>query len=58
MRIIDNFFDRFLKKDGETLEEAKKRLKKEQAERNKRIKKYSKSTKEIQKEIKEKYGLK
>ena len=31
-RIEDKFVDKFLKKDGETIEEAKERLKKEQKE--------------------------
>ena len=59
-KLEDIFVDRYLTKDGETVEEAKKRLKEEEKKRRKeqekRIRKYSKSTEEIQKEIKEKYG--
>ena len=59
-KLEDRFVDRYLTKDGETVEEAKKRLKEEEKRRRKeqeeRIRKYSKSTEEIQKEIKEKYG--
>ena len=59
-KIEDKFVAEFLTKDGETVEEAKKRLKDEEKKRRKeqeeKIRKYSKSTEEIQKEIKEKYG--
>ena len=37
-KIEDKFVDAFLTKDGETIEQAKKRLKKEQSEREIKIK--------------------
>ncbi len=55
-KIEDKFVDTFLKKDGETIEEAKMRLQQEQKERESNKPKYSKTTEEIQAEIKEKYG--
>ena len=55
-KVEDKFVDTFLKKDGETIEETKERLQHEQQEREKEQTKYSKSTEEIQTEIKEKYG--
>lgn len=53
-KVEDKFIDTFLKKDGETIEEAKERLQHEQEERESNKPKYSKTTKEIQAEIKEK----
>ena len=53
-KLEDKFVDTFLRRDDETIEEAKSRIKKEQEKLN--DKKYSKTTEEIQKEIKEKYG--
>lgn len=55
-KVEDKFVDTFLKKDGETIEEAKERLQHEQEEKNKEQPKYSRTTEEIQAEIKEKYG--
>ena len=52
-KVEDKFVDTFLKKDGETIEDAKTRLQKEQEERGQE-QKYSKTTEEIQAEIKEK----
>ena len=57
-KVEDKFVDTFLKKDGETIEEAKERLQHEQKMREKEQQRYSKSTEEIQAEIKEKYGKK
>ena len=54
-KIEDRFVDTFLKKEGETIKEAKERLQQEQKMRDENHK-YSKSTAEIQAEIKEKYG--
>ena len=59
-KIEDKFVDKFLKKDGETIEEAKKRLITEQEnceKNNERVEKSFKTTEEIQKEIKDKYGV-
>ena len=53
-KIEDKFVDTFLKKDGETIEEAKARLQKEQKMHDQEQHKYSKTTEEIQSEIKEK----
>ena len=53
-KVEDKFVDTFLKKDGETTEEAKMRLQKEQKMREQEQHKYSKTTEEIQAEIKEK----
>ena len=53
-KIEDKFVDTFLKKEGETIEDAKKRLQNEQKVREQEQKKYSKTTAEIQAEIKEK----
>ena len=53
-KVEDKFVDTFLKKDGETIEQAKERL--QQEERENEQSKYSKTTEEIQAEIKEKYG--
>ena len=62
-KVEDKFVDTFLKKDGETLEDAKIRIAKEQEEAKtvqettlKSMSKYSKTTEEIQAEIQEKYG--
>ena len=55
-KVEDKFVDTFLKKDGEAIEEAKERLQQEQNQRENEKPKYSKSTEEIQAEIKEKYG--
>ena len=55
-KIEDKFVDTFLKHDDETIEEAKVRIKKEQEKIAGNSQKYSKSTEEIQNEIKEKYG--
>ncbi len=51
-KVEDKFVDTFLKKDGETIEEAKARLQKEQKMRQQEQHKYSKTTEEIQDEIK------
>lgn len=53
--IEDKFVDTFLRRDGETIEEAKIRLKKEQADRKKESQKYLQKTTKIQNQIKEKY---
>ncbi len=53
-KIEDKFVDTFLKKDGETIEEAKARLQKEQKMREQEQQKYSKRVEDIQAEIKEK----
>ncbi len=53
-KVEDKFVDTFLKQDGETIEEAKARLQKDQKAREQEQKKYFKTTDEIQKEIKEK----
>lgn len=62
-KVEDKFVDTFLKKDGETIEQAKIRIAKEQEELKEQQKsilenmtKYSKTTEEIQAEINEKYG--
>ena len=55
-KIEDRFVDTFLKKEGETTKEAKERIQQEQKMRDDENHKYSKSTAEIQAEIKEKYG--
>lgn len=55
-KVEDKFVDTFLKKDGETVEEAKERLQKEQQEREKESHNHIKSTVIIQSEIKEKYN--
>ena len=47
-KVEDKFVDTFLKQDGETIEEAKARLKKEQEKRQQEQHKYSKTTEEIQ----------
>ena len=52
-KVEDKFVDTFLKQDGETVEEAKARLKNEQEKRQQEQHKYSKTTEEIQTEIKE-----
>lgn len=51
----DDFIDKYLRKDDESLEEAKKRIEDEQ--KSSKRKKYSKTTLEIQEEIRKKYGL-
>ena len=63
-KIEDKFVDIFLKKDGETTEEAKLRINREQEELRKqqeelasKSKRYSKTTEEIKEEINKKYGL-
>ena len=43
-KVEDKFVDTFLKQDGETIEEAKARLKKEQEKRQQEQHKYSKTT--------------
>lgn len=55
-KVEDKFVDTFLKKGGETIEETKERLQQEQQQRKNEQPKYSKTTEEIQAEIKEKYG--
>ena len=62
-KVEDKFIDHFLRQDDETIEEAKKRINKEQKDRQTQnnehfnnIPKYTKTTEEIQMEIKEKYG--
>ena len=56
-KIEDKFVDTFLKKDGETIEEAKQRVKEEQGKQAAKNKENIKSTKEIQEEINKKYGV-
>lgn len=53
-KIEDKFVDTFLKHNGETIEEAKERLQNEQQEREKNHHQYSKTTEDIQSELKEK----
>ncbi len=57
-KIENGFVKAFLRKNGETVEEAKARLKEEEKRRREKQRKYLKSTEEIQKNIREKYGRK
>ena len=51
-KIENGFVKAFLRKNGETVEEAKARLKEEEKRRREKQRKYLKSTEEIQKKLK------